>query len=139
MQFFQNRPKWFAPVAVIVAVVLVIAISVGAKHGPAPVDVTSVTVKPGEIINKLPENGTLSLPETATIAARAASTVMSIVAREGTHVRAGQLLMKLDDRADAAKVSADDAALAQAQAALKKAQQTAATSGQTNVQSVAQA
>lgn len=137
MKFLKNRPKWFGPVAVGAGILLIILISVWARHGPAPIDVTSVTVKPGVIVNKLPENGTLSLPETATIAAQTVSTVVRIVAHEGQRVRAGDLLMKLDDREIAAKVSADEAALAQAQAALKKAQQTAATSGDTNVQSVA--
>ena len=139
MRFLKNRPKWFAPVLVVAGIALVILVSVAAKHGPAPVAVTSATVHAGTLLNKLPENGTLSLPETATIAARTASTVENIVAREGKRVRAGDLLMKLDDREIAAKVSADEASLAQAVASLKKAQQAAATSGDTNVQSVAQA
>ena len=139
MNVLKQRPKWFAPAAVGAAILLVIVIGVASRRGPAPVDVSSVSVTQGELVNKLPENGTLSLPETATIAARTASTVVRIVAHEGQQVRAGTLLMKLDDREVAAKVSADDAALAQALAALKKAEQVAATSGDTNVQSVAQA
>jgi HlyD family secretion protein len=119
--------------------VLIIIISVIAKHGPAPVAVTTIAVKPGTLVNKLPENGTLSLPQTATIAAQTASTIERILVREGGRVRAGDLLMKLDDRAASAKVSADDAAVAQALATLRKAQQTAAVSGDSNVQSVAQA
>jgi RND family efflux transporter MFP subunit len=137
MKLLQDRPTWLAPTIVGVAILIVILISVGVRHGPAPVDVTSMTVTSGEIVNRLPENGTLSLPQTATIAARTGSTVVRIIAREGQKVRSGELLMKLDDREAAAKVSADQAALAQAQAALKKAQQTEATSGDTNVQSVA--
>jgi RND family efflux transporter MFP subunit len=137
MKFLKDRPKWFAPAAVGAGILLVVVIGVSSRHGPAPVDVTTVTVKAGTIVNKLPENGTLSLPETATIAAQTASTVVRIVAHEGQKVRAGDLLMKLDDRAIGAKVSADQAALAQATAALDKADQTEATSGDTNVQSVA--
>ncbi len=139
MQRLQNRPRWFAPALVVGAIVLIIIISVAAKHGPAPVQVTSIVVKSSSIVNKLPENGTLSLPQTATIAAQTASTIERILVREGGRVRAGDLLMKLDDRAVAAKVSADQAAVAQAVAALKKAEQTAAVAGDTNVQSVAQA
>jgi HlyD family secretion protein len=45
--------------------------------------------------------------------------------------------MRLDDRAAAAKVSADQATLASALATLKKAQATSATSGDTNIQNVA--
>ncbi|MFI5389230.1 MAG: biotin/lipoyl-binding protein [Candidatus Eremiobacterales bacterium] len=118
---------------------LIIIISVIAKHGPAPVAVTTIAVKPGTLVNKLPENGTLSLPQTATIAAQTASTIERILVREGGRVRAGDLLMKLDDRAVSAKVSADEAAEAQALATLKKAEQTAAVAGDSNVQSVAQA
>jgi len=60
-----------------------------------------------------------------------------VVAHEGTRVHAGDLLMQLDDRAAAAKVSADDASLASALATLKKSQATEATSGDTNIQNVA--
>jgi len=135
----KQRPKWFGPAIVGGAIVLIIIISVIAKHGPAPVAVTTIAVKPGTLVNKLPENGTLSLPQTATIAAQTASTIERILVREGGRVRAGDLLMKLDDRAASAKVSADEAAVAQALATLRKAQQTAAVAGDSNVQSVAQA
>ena len=76
MKLLQDRPTWLAPTIVGVAILIVILISVGVRHGPAPVDVTSVTVTSGEIVNRLPENGTLSLPQTATIAARTGSTVV---------------------------------------------------------------
>ena len=135
----RQRPTWFGPAIIGGAIVIVIIISVAVKHGPAPVAVTTVTVKPATLVNKLPENGTLSLPQTATIAAQTASTIERIIVREGGRVRAGELLMKLDDRAASAKVSADEAALAQAVATLRKSEQTAAVSGDTNVQSVAQA
>src|SRR5215472_435892 len=109
MRFTKDRPKWLVPAIVVAAVVLVIFVSVAAKHGPAPVAVTTATVHTGSLINKLPENGTLSLPQTATIAAQTGSTVENIIAREGKHVRAGDLLMKLDDREINAKVKADSA------------------------------
>lgn len=134
---FKNKPKWFAPAIVGGAVLLVVVIGVASKHGPDPVAVSTITVKAGPIVNKLPENGTLSLPQTATIAAQTSADIVRIYAHEGAKVHQGDLLLKLDDRAVSAKVSADDAALAQANAALKKAEQTSATSGDTNVQSVA--
>ena len=139
MKLFQNKPKWFAPAVVGGGVVLIILLMVAVKHGPDPVDVNTIALKLGSIVNKLPENGTLSLPQTATIAAQTSSTIVRVIAHEGAKVRQGDLLMKLDDRQAAAKVSADQASLASAEAALKKAQQTEATSGDTNVQSVAQA
>jgi HlyD family secretion protein len=137
MKFLQNRPKWFVPVVIVAALVLLILVSVAAKHGPAPVSVSTVVVSRQTIENKLPENGTLSLPQTATIAAQTSADIVRIIAHEGARVRQGDLLMKLDDREVAAKVSADEAALVQAQAALKKAQATEATAGDSNVQSVA--
>lgn len=133
----RNRPKWFAPAIVGGGILLVVIFGVAARHGPAAVDITTVIVKPSQLVNKLPENGTLSLPETATIAARTSATIVHITAREGAKVRLGDLLLKLDDREVAAKVSADEAALAQSQSALRKAQATAATAGDTNVQNVA--
>lgn len=135
----RQRPAWLGPAIIGGAILIVIVLMIVVKHGPAPVAVTTVTVKPSTLLNKLPENGTLSLPQTATIAAQTASTIERIIVREGGHVDAGELLMKLDDRAASAKVSADQAALAQAIATLKKAEQTSAVSGDTNVQSVAQA
>ncbi len=133
----KNRPKWFGPAVVGVGIVLVVLIGVLSRHGPAPVEVSTVTVSSGEIINKLPENGTLSLPQTATISSLTSSTIVSVIAHEGTRVRAGDLLMALDGRAAQAKVSADQASLASALATLKKAQATASTSGDTNIQNVA--
>jgi RND family efflux transporter MFP subunit len=134
---FKNKPKWFAPALVAGGILLIIVLGVVTRHGPDPVEVSTVTVKAGQIVNKLPENGTLSLPQTATIAAQTSADIVRIYAHEGAKVRQGDLLLKLDDRAVSAKVSADEASVAQALAALKKAEQTSATSGDTNVQSVA--
>lgn len=139
MNMLKNRPAWFVPALVIVGIAVIVLLGVATRHGAPPVDITTATVARGEIINKLPENGTLSLPQTATIAALTSATITEVIAHEGQHVRAGDLLMKLDDRAAAAKVSSDDATLDQASATLKKSQATAATAGDANIQNVAQA
>jgi HlyD family secretion protein len=133
----QPRPKWMVPAIVAAAVLIIIIIGVASRHGADAVPVTTVTVAPGNMVVKLPENGVVSLPQTATIAAQSAGTVVEVIAHEGERVRAGALLMRLDDREAAAKVSADRAQAAQSQATLDKAQQTAQTAGDTSIQTVA--
>ncbi|HZV79927.1 MAG TPA: efflux RND transporter periplasmic adaptor subunit [Candidatus Binatus sp.] len=105
-----------------VGVALIIGVSVAARHGPDAIEIKTVTVKPGTLIVKLPENGVLSRPETTTIAAEAAGNITEILAKEGQHVSKGDLLMKLDDRQIASTVAGDQAAVAQAQATLSSAQ-----------------
>jgi len=133
----QPRPKWMVPAIVIAAIVIIIVIGVASRHGADAVPVTTITVASGDMVVKLPENGVVDLPQTATIAAQSAGTVVQVVAHEGQHVRGGDLLMRLDDREAAAKVAADRAQAAQAQAALDKAQQTAETAGDASIQTVA--
>jgi HlyD family secretion protein len=133
----QPRPKWMIPAIVVAAIVLIIIIGVASRHGADAVPVTTVTVTSGDMVVKLPENGVVDLPQTATIAAQSAGTVVQVVAHEGEHVHGGDLLMRLDDREAAAKVSADQAQAAQAQATLDKAQQTAEIAGDTSIQTVA--
>ena len=133
----QPRPKWMIPAIVVTAVVVIIIIGVASRHGADAIPVTTITVASGDMVVKLPENGVVDLPQTATIAAQSAGTVVAVIAHEGQRVRAGDLLMRLDDREAAAKVSADRAQAAQAQATLDKAQQTAETAGDTSIQTVA--
>jgi HlyD family secretion protein len=125
------------PAIVVTAVVVIIIIGVASRHGADAIPVTTITVASGDMVVKLPENGVVDLPQTATIAAQSAGTVVAVIAHEGQRVRAGDLLMRLDDREAAAKVSADRAQAAQAQATLDKAQQTAETAGDTSIQTVA--
>lgn len=132
------KAKW-RPIALVAGgLLLTIIIGVLMHRGGDALAVTTVIVKPTDIVVKLPENGIISLPQTAAIAAKSAGTVNAIYTHEGRHVKAGDLLMKLDDRAAAATVSRDAAAAAQADAALMKARQ-AAVGGSSNVQGLAQA
>ena len=125
------------PAIIVAAVVVTIIIGVASRHGAAAIAVTTITVAPGDMVVKLPENGVVNLPQTATIAAQSTGTVVQVVAHEGQHVHGGDLLMRLDDRQAAAKVAADRAQAAQAQATLDKAQQTEQTAGDTSIQTVA--
>ncbi|HLW37596.1 MAG TPA: biotin/lipoyl-binding protein, partial [Candidatus Eremiobacteraceae bacterium] len=132
-------PKWLIIVLVVGGLLLTIVIGAAMHRGGAATAVTTVVVQPKTVVVKLPENGVVSLPQTATIAAQTSGNITRVVAHEGERVKAGDLLMKLDDRQISATVSRDAATLAQAEAALKKAQQTAAVAPDTNVQTVAQA
>ena len=132
-------PKWLIIVLVVGGLLLTIVIGAAMHRGGAATAVTTGVVQPKTVVVKLPENGVVSLPQTATIAAQTSGNITRVVAHEGERVKAGDLLMKLDDRQISATVSRDAATLAQAEAALKKAQQTAAVAPDTNVQTVAQA
>jgi HlyD family secretion protein len=109
-------------VIIVVGVLLVIGIGFATHHGADPVDVSAVALKPKSLIVKLPENGILSLPQTASIAAQATGNVLHVYAREGQKVHQGDLLMKLDDRLLITQVESDRAVAAQAQAGLTSAQ-----------------
>lgn len=132
-------PKWLIIVLVVGALLLTIVIGAAMHRGGDATPVTTVAVQTKTVVVKLPENGVVSLPQTATIAAQSSGNITRLIAHEGARVKAGDLLMKLDDRQISATVSRDAASLAQAEAALKKAQQTAAVAPDTNVQTVAQA
>jgi HlyD family secretion protein len=121
MKQLWNDPRWRVTI-ILVALALMIGIGVAAHHGPAPTDVSTIVVKPGTLIVKLPENGVLSRPQTATIAGQVSSNVVGIYAKESQHVHQGDLLMKLDDRQIAAAVATDQASVAEARATLSGAQ-----------------
>ena len=92
------KNKVWRAVLIIGAVLLIIGIGFAAHHGADPIEANVVTVKPKTLTVKLPENGILSLPQTASIAAQATGNVLRVYAREGQRVQRGELLMKLDDR-----------------------------------------
>src|ERR1700686_4001254 len=116
------KNKVWRAVLIIGAVLLIIGIGFAAHHGADPIEANVVTVKPKTLTVKLPENGILSLPQTASIAAQATGNVLRVYAREGQRVQRGELLMKLDDRLLVTQVATDQAAVAQAQAGLTSAQ-----------------
>lgn len=132
-------PKWLLISLVAAGIALTILVGALAHRGGQAQSVGTISVHPTTLVVKLPENGIISLPQTATIAAQSSGPITWLGVHEGQRVRAGDLLMRLDDRQVSATVSRDSAALAQAQAGLRKAEQTAAVSPNTNVQNVSQA
>lgn len=89
--------------------------------GMPPPEVGVVRVTPGEVglLTELP--GRLEPSRVAQVRARAAGIVQDRVFREGSDVRAGQLLFRIDPAPYAAAVSSAQAALAKAQANHAKA------------------
>ncbi len=86
-----------------------------------PPEVGVVTVSPGEVglLTELP--GRLEPSRVAEVRARAAGIVLQRVFREGSDVRAGQLLYRIDAAPYAAATAQAQAALARAQATLQQA------------------
>ena len=86
--------------------------------GMPPAEVGVVTVTPGEIglVTELP--GRLEASRAAQVRARATGIVLQRTFREGSEVRAGQQLFRIDPAAYAATYSSTQAGLAKAQANL---------------------
>ncbi|MDM7949660.1 efflux RND transporter periplasmic adaptor subunit [Hydrogenophaga sp.] len=84
--------------------------------GPPPAEVGVVTVAPGDVglITELP--GRLEASRVAEVRARAAGILQQRVFREGSDVKAGQLLFRIDAAPYAAALQSAEASLARAQA-----------------------
>jgi membrane fusion protein (multidrug efflux system) len=90
----------------------------GGGGAPPPAEVGVVTVTPGEVglVTELP--GRLEASRTAQVRARAAGIVLERTFREGSDVRAGQQLFRIDPASYAATYSSTQAGLSKAQANL---------------------
>jgi RND family efflux transporter MFP subunit len=121
MKQLWSNTRWRIAIIAVAVIGLIVIVGLAGRHGAVAVETKTVTVKPAELLVKLPENGVLSHPVTATIAATVTSNIVHVYAREGQPVRAGDLLMKLDDQQIATSVAGDRATVAQAQATLSGA------------------
>jgi membrane fusion protein (multidrug efflux system) len=88
----------------------------GGAGGPPPAEVGVVTVSPGDVglITELP--GRLEASRVAEVRARAAGILQERVFREGSDVKAGQLLFRIDAAPYAAALQSAQANLVRAQA-----------------------
>lgn len=91
------------------------------RHGNGPVAVAVSAAKSGSIAVVERTYGTLQSPAVVQLGSRINSQVVSINVKEGQTVRAGDLLLTLDDRAPQAQLAKDKAALAKDQALLASA------------------
>jgi HlyD family secretion protein len=104
------------------------------KKGAKEVNVESPTR--GSIVQTITAPGVVEPLETAQIASQVVGRVVALPVKEGDTVKAGDLLLKLDDKDTRAKLDSADArynrlreAIAQAEADLKKAERDATQSG----------
>jgi len=93
----------------------------GGAGGPPPAEVGVVTVSPGDVglVTELP--GRLEASRVAEVRARAAGILQQRVFREGSDVKAGQLLFRIDPAPYAAAVQSAEASVARAQASRTQA------------------
>ncbi len=93
----------------------------GGAGGPPPAEVGVVTVTPGDVglITELP--GRLEASRVAQVRARAAGILQERLFREGSEVKAGQALFRIDAAPYAAALQSAEAGLARAEANLSTA------------------
>lgn len=100
-----------------------------AAQGNRPaIPVAATPVRVGEISSRISLTGTVQPRQQATLSCVISGQVQAVEAQIGDRVRAGRLLVKIDDRTLRAQLQQDDAALASAQARL--AQTRATSSGE---------
>lgn len=105
----------------------------GGRGGPpgfaagAPVTVVAQRLQPQSFIDRYTALGTAQANESIEITVRSSSVVTRIDFREGQQVRAGQVLVELDTRQEAASLSLAEAQLRQAESQYRRSQALAAT------------
>ena len=90
---------------------------------PAPVSVPTLEVGARASSAGFEIDGTLQARQQATLAAQASGRVLALAVKAGDRVKAGQSLLRIDERELQASVAGGDAAVAQAQAGLTQAEQ----------------
>ena len=101
----------------------------GSEHTPAGVNrppVTGVTlsrVVPASVDSYYQTSGTIRAKTTSTVAGRSMGAITSLQFREGDQVKAGQLLLTIEDRDLTQRVAGAEAAYQEAQKALEAAEQ----------------
>jgi multidrug efflux pump subunit AcrA (membrane-fusion protein) len=85
---------------------------------PTPVRVTVETLRPQMVADTIETVGTVRSRVQSVLSAKIVATVLGVQAREGDRVRAGQLLIVLDDRDVVAQLRRAEAGLREAQSGL---------------------
>ncbi|MQB21955.1 efflux RND transporter periplasmic adaptor subunit [Agrobacterium tumefaciens] len=100
----------------------------GGRRNGGPPAVSTVTVEEAALPMDVEATGWAVAADSTNIAPREAGTVASVAATSGQEVKAGDLIIKMDDRfasaavaKDKANIASDQASLAQAQAAFDRA------------------
>lgn len=118
--------KRFLPV-VLTAAVAAIAFACGSAEKPKGAEITVSgipveTVASSEGEDFYEASGTVRSATTSVLSAKVVGSVKRLLAREGDHVRAGQLLIEIDDRDMAAQLGMANASVREANDALAAAQ-----------------
>jgi len=87
----------------------------------APISVTAVRVAAVSVAERLEAGGVVAASTSATIASRITAPVVAVRARAGTRVRAGDVVIELDDRSSAARAREAEASVDAAEQALRGA------------------
>lgn len=101
--------------------VLVATLIGAAAAQPAPPAVPTVAVGSASAGSGFEVDGSLQALQQSTVAAQIGGNVVQLAVKAGDRVRAGQLLVRIDERDAAAGLARSDAALAQARAELSNA------------------
>ncbi|MGH9524320.1 MAG: efflux RND transporter periplasmic adaptor subunit [Terriglobales bacterium] len=109
----QNGRRMWIVVGAIVVAVLILAAFVGRRRD---VPVRAVTVEKTTITATIQTNGKIEPIDAFEAHAPFATTVRKILVQQGAHVKAGQLLLQLDDADAMARAAQAQAAVANAQA-----------------------
>jgi len=91
----MNRRRNLLIVAIGLVLVIVIAVAASAKRGKTELTAQIATVKPGTFVTRLPETGIVQRPKLQTLPALVAGNIVTITARPGDHVHAGDILVSL--------------------------------------------
>ncbi|OLP62620.1 efflux transporter periplasmic adaptor subunit [Xaviernesmea oryzae] len=95
----------------------------GGRHGGGgPAAVKTVAAQTGILPMDIPATGFAVADQTTTLAAREQGSVTELVAQDGQTVKAGDLIVKLDDRTARAAVAKDNAAILRDSATLSEAE-----------------
>lgn len=104
-------------------VVLVVVFLVSRNLTRDRLQIRTAKVVRAELINTVPTNGLVEPEHNIEFHSPLATTIRSIEVHQGDHVRAGQLLMQLDDVAARARVAAAESGLKSAQVSLDAVRQ----------------
>jgi len=105
----------------------------GGAGGKPAIPVAAAAVRRGDITSLFTLTGTVTPAQQANLSSVISGTVTQVTAQIGQHVRAGQLLVQIDNSTYQAQLQQDEAALASAQAKLTQTRvNDAGTSSSTN-------
>lgn len=93
------------------------------QQGPPPIPVHTTKVTPADLPRTISAVGSLESPEMTTVASEIAGTIVQLSAKEGEHVEAGHVVLRLDDKEARATVKVTDARLRNARDRLRRVEQ----------------